>query len=179
MRRVLRKNVLRELKMGKKINQSLTRVQRKALKEVKENNHVDIYPFDKGNGFVRIEHDKGLEKIHKQIGPTRVLNEDLSSSYAVKINLSQLSKKQRFSKTEYDNIYPSDPIPPCMFVLIKAQKPVKSYPMRIVLSTIGTPNYGISNYFIKIIQPVLNKNKTSLKDSFDFISKAWQLIELI
>ena len=29
--------------------------------------------------------------------------------------------------------------------------------MRIAVSTIGTPNYGISNYLVKIIQPVLKK----------------------
>ena len=127
-----------------------------------------VYPFDKDNGIVRIEHNNALEKIRKQIGPTRVLNEDPTSSYAVKVKtyLSQLNKKQRFSKTEYDSIYPSDPIPPRMYGLIK------SYPMRIVVSTIGTPNYGISNYLVKIIQPVFNKNKTRLKNSFDFISKA-------
>ena len=44
--------------------------------------------------------------------------------------------------------------------------------MRIVVSIIGTPNYRVSNYLLKIIQPVLNKNKTYLKNSFDFISKA-------
>ena len=59
-----------------------------------------------------------------------------------------------------------------MYGLIKAHKPKKSYPMRIIVSTIGTPNYGISNYLVKIIQPVLNKNKTRLKNSFDFINKA-------
>ena len=86
-------------------------------------------------------------------------------------------KKKRFSKTEYNSIYPSDPIPPRMYGLIKAQKPEKSYPMKIVVSTIGTPNYGISNYLVKIIQPVLNKNKTRLKNSFDFISKgnSWNI----
>ena len=61
----MRKNVLRELKMGKKISQSLTREKRKALKEIKKNNLVYIYPFEKGNGFVRIEHDKVLEKIRE------------------------------------------------------------------------------------------------------------------
>ena len=170
----LRKNILRELKMGKKISQNLTREQIKALKEIKENNLVDIYPFDKGNGFVRIEHNKALEKICEQVVSTRVLSEDPTSSYAIKIKtyLSQLNKKQRFSKTEYDSIYPSDHIPPRMYGLIKAHKPEKSYPMRIVVSTISTPNYGISNNLVKIIQPVLNKNKTSFKNSFDFISKA-------
>ena len=37
-----RKNILRELKTDKKVSQSLTREQTKALKEIMENNLVDI-----------------------------------------------------------------------------------------------------------------------------------------
>ena len=83
----------------KKKKKNLTREQRKALKEIKENNLVDIYLFDKGNGFVRIEHDKALEKICEQIGPTRVLSEDPTSSYAVKIKtFPNLIKNNVFQK---------------------------------------------------------------------------------
>ncbi|XP_065667578.1 uncharacterized protein LOC136087887 [Hydra vulgaris] len=66
-----------------------------------------------------------------------------------------------------------------MYGLIKAHKPEKAYPMRIVISTIGAPNYGISNYLVKAIQPILNRNKTPLKNSFNFISKAnsWNVDE--
>ncbi|XP_065645308.1 uncharacterized protein LOC136075799 [Hydra vulgaris] len=66
-----------------------------------------------------------------------------------------------------------------MYGLIKAHKPEKAYTMRIVISTIGTPNYEISNYLVKAIQPTLNKNKTRLKNSFDFINKAnsWNVDE--
>ena len=59
-----------------------------------------------------------------------------------------------------------------MYGLIKSHKPEKSYPIRITESTIGSPSYGIPNYLVKIIQPILNKNKTRLKNSFDFIGKA-------
>ncbi|XP_065667862.1 uncharacterized protein LOC136088126 [Hydra vulgaris] len=59
-----------------------------------------------------------------------------------------------------------------MYGVIKAHKPEKSYPMRIIISTIGTPNHGISEFLVKIIQPVLNENPTRLKNSFDFIKKA-------
>ena len=34
--------------------------------------------------------------------------------------------------------YPSDPLPPRMYGTIKAHKSEKNYPMRIVVSTIGT-----------------------------------------
>ncbi|XP_047140042.1 uncharacterized protein LOC124815412 [Hydra vulgaris] len=64
-----------------------------------------------------------------------------------------------------------------MYGVIKARKPEKFYPMRIIISTIGTANYGISEFLVKIIQPVLNENLTRLKNSFDFIKKAesWKI----
>ncbi|XP_065650611.1 uncharacterized protein LOC136078744 [Hydra vulgaris] len=58
-----------------------------------------------------------------------------------------------------------------MYGIIKAYKPEKAYHMRIVISTISTPNYGIFNYLVKAIQPIINKNYTRLKNSFDFINK--------
>ncbi|XP_065680468.1 uncharacterized protein LOC136094457 [Hydra vulgaris] len=107
----LRKNVLRELKMGKTINHNLTRDQRKAFKEIIQDKKIDIYPFDKGIRFERIEHDKAIEKIREQIGPTKIISIDPTLSYAARIKsfLSKLNKKQRFSNDEYESVYPSDP----------------------------------------------------------------------
>ncbi|XP_065653114.1 uncharacterized protein LOC136080421 [Hydra vulgaris] len=152
----LRKNVLRELKMGKKTNHNLMRDQRKAFKEINQDMKSDIYPFDKGLGFVRIEHDKAIEKTRKHIGPTKIISIDPTLNYAIKIKsfLSKLNKKQSFSKDEYESIYPSDSLLPCLYGLIKAHKQDKSYPMRVVVSTIDTPRDGILNYLDRRIQPV-------------------------
>ncbi|XP_065674147.1 uncharacterized protein LOC136091090 [Hydra vulgaris] len=170
----LRENVLRILKTEKKINNNLTKEQRISFREIKNDETIAIYPFDKGTGSVRIEHSKALEKIREQIGPANIISENPTASYAAKIRrfLSKLNKKQRFSKEEYEKIYPSDPIPPRMYGVIKAHKPEKSYPMRIIIFTIGIPNHGISEFLVKIIQPVLNENPTRLKNSFDLIKKA-------
>ena len=74
-------------------------------------------------------------------------------------------------------LYPSDPIPPHMYDTEKAHKQNKSYPMRIVVSTIGTPSYGISEYLVQFIQHTLNKNKTRLKNSTSFVkdAKIWNI----
>ena len=62
-----------------------------------------------------------------------------------------------------------------MYGTIKAHKPEKDYPMRVVVSTIGTPSYKTSEYLVKIIQPTLNKNETRLKNSQTFVqtSDTW------
>ena len=49
--------------------------------------------------------------------------------------------------------------------------------MRTVVSTIGTPPYGISKYLVKIIQPTLNKSQHKIKDSAEFANEAktWKI----
>ena len=64
-----------------------------------------------------------------------------------------------------------------MYGAIKAHKPEKKYPMRIIVSTIGTATYGISEYLVKLVQPILNKNITRLRNLTDFVNnaKTWNI----
>ena len=171
---ILRKDVLRVLKTAKPIKDNLTRQQRVALREIKNDPSISIYPFDKGTGFVRIRKDEAIRKIKEQIGDTDIINDDPTNSFAREIRkeLSVLNKDGKFSKKEYEFIYPSDPIPPRMYGTVKAHKPDKDYPMRVVVSTIGSPPYGISSYLVKIIQPTLDKCENRLKNSRSFVNKA-------
>ncbi|XP_065645651.1 uncharacterized protein LOC136076113 [Hydra vulgaris] len=75
------------------------------------------------------------------------------------------------------SLYTSDPVPPRMYGVIKAHKPEKSYPMQLVVSTIGTPSYRISQYLVNIFQPILDKNITKLKNSSTFVktAKLWNI----
>ena len=49
--------------------------------------------------------------------------------------------------------------------------------MRVIVSTIGTPPYGISKYLVDVIQPTLNKNHQKVKISRSFVSQAqtWEI----
>ena len=44
--------------------------------------------------------------------------------------------------------------------------------MRVIVSTIGTPPYGISKYLVDMIQPTLKKNQHKVKNSKSFASQA-------
>ena len=70
-----------------------------------------------------------------------------------------------------------DPITPRLYGAVKAHKPEKNYPMRTVVSTTGTPPYGISKYPVKIIQPTLNKSQHKIKNSAEFVNEAktWKI----
>ena len=175
----LRQNVLRDLKMSKPPKTNLTRNQQKALKELRSDNNICIYPYDKGAGLVRIEKSEAIKKIEAQIGNTEIITEDPTSSLARKFRntLRNIYQEGKFTESEYRRLYPSDPIPPRMYGSVKAHKPDKEYPMRIVVSTIGTPSYETSDHLVKLIQPTLNKNETRLKNSLTFVekSKSWRI----
>ena len=49
---------------------------------------------------------------------------------------------------------------------------LKNLPMRVNVSTIGTPLYGISKYLVDIIQPTRNKNQHKVENSKSFVSQA-------
>ena len=91
--------------------------------------------------------------------------------------LYRIRKETKFTDKEYFQIYPSDPIPPRLYGTIKAHKPEKNYPMRTIVSTIGTPAYGISKYLVEIIQPTQNKSNNKIQNSTSFLHKAedWKI----
>ena len=62
--------------------------------------------------------------------------------------------------------------PPWLYGTIKAHKAQRNYPIRAVVSTTGTPHYGISKYLVKIIQPTLNKRQHKIKNSVEFVNEA-------
>lgn len=171
---ILRKDVLKVLKTAKPIEDNLSRTQRQSLKEMMEDPTISIYPFDKGTGLVRLKTDDAIQKIREQIGDTDIVDTDPTDNFArdIRIKLAPLNKKGRFTKKEYESIYPSDAVPPRMYGLVKAHKPEKNYPMRLVVSTIGSPPYGLASYLVGVIQPTLDKNPTRLKNSAAFIEKA-------
>ena len=91
--------------------------------------------------------------------------------------MCRLRKEKKFTDREYFQIYPSDPLPPRLYGTINAPKPEKNYPMRTIVSTIGTPAHGISKYLIEIIQPTLNKNNSKIQNSTSSVHEAkdWKI----
>ena len=90
----LRKDVLRILKMAKPIKDNLTENQRRAMSEIKKEDSISIYPYDKGSGLVRMHTDEAIRKIQEQIGNTRILDEDPTPTFTrnIQIALSKLKK---------------------------------------------------------------------------------------
>ena len=145
---------------------------------MKNSKDTTIYQFDKGSGFAVLSEKNAMEKIEEQLGKAKVAENDPTLKFTNKIQkiLCRLRKEKKFTDREYFQIYPSDPIPPRLYGTIKAHKPEKNYPMRTIVSTIGTPANGISKYLVEIIQPTLNKNnKIQNSTSFVHEAKDWKI----
>ena len=68
-----------------------------------------------------------MQKIEEQLGESVVSNTDPASALTGKIknHLPTLRKPQKFETRTYFQLYPSDPIPPRLYGVIKAHKPEK------------------------------------------------------
>ena len=125
--------------------------------------------------------DDAISKIREQLGEAKVTNNDPTKTLTKKFQnvLSALRKQEKLTNSQFYEMYPSDAVPPRMYGMLKAHKPQKHYPMRLVVSTIGSPMHGVSKHLVKLIQPVLNKNESRLKNSSTFVEKAknWSIAE--
>ena len=147
--------------IGKKQQDNLSKAQRTALKQLKNNELIKVYPFHKGIGFAVLSGIDSISKIEKQLGKSKIIDCDPTNLLTGKFqsHLQKLKKEGKFDKKTYSLIYSSECIPPRLYGILKAHKPEKNYSMRAVVSTIGLPAYGTSKYLVKIIQPPSNKNK--------------------
>ena len=146
---------------------------------MKNNKDKTIDPFDKGSGFVVISEKNAMQKIEEQLGKAKIEENDPTLKFTNKIQkiLCRLRKEKKFADRQYFQLYLSDPIPPRLYGIIKAHKSEKNYPMRNIVSTIGTTAYGISKYLVEIIQPTLNKNNNKIQNSTSFVyeAKDWKI----
>ena len=146
----------------------------KWVKEIQQDSETDIYPFDKGNGFVRLSKDMSKLKMIEGIGQTKILEKDPTLTHVKKIQklLVKIKKEVNMPAELYRRLYPSDAIAPRAYGQCKAHKPSKDYPFRILVSTVGTAPYKVSEYLVRIIQPTLRKSKVMVKNSKAFVEEA-------
>ena len=157
-----------------KLPSNLSKPQRSALNDLRKDNDIKVYPFDKGSGFALLKSREALKKMSEQLGEAKKSDIDPTKSLLTKFQrtLSKMRKENKFTNSEYFDIYPSDAIPPRMYGMIKAHKPTKNFPMRAVVSTVGTVAHGTSKMLVDLIQPTLDKNTTRLKNSSSFVNEA-------
>ena len=124
-------------------------------------------------------YEERLQKLKEQLGDAKISASDPTQRLTKKFQatLRQMRKDNKIDSKLFYEMYPSDAVPPRMYGMVKAHKPQKNFPMRAVVSTIGTPMYGTSKFLVKLIQPTLDKNETRLRNSHAFVEQAtlWEI----
>ena len=138
---------------------------------------MKVYPFDHGIGFELLNDIDNIPKIEEQLGKSKIIDCDPTNLLTGTFQrlLRKLKKGDKFDKKTYSLSYPFDSIPPRLYGTLKEHKPEKNYPMRVEVSTIGSPPYGTSKYLVKITQPTLNKNKHRVLSSSSFEEEAKEI----
>ena len=158
----------------KKLPSNLSKDQENALTDLKKDESVKVVPFDKGVGFAVLQKESMFEKISEHVKNAKVVTKDPTKPLLSKFQreISRLKKEDKIDKMQFHSMYPSDATPPRLYGFVKAHKPSKDYPMRPVVSTVGTAFYGSSKYLVELLQPTLNKNLTRVKNSSTFAAEA-------
>jgi hypothetical protein len=78
---LLRQEVKKILMKEKKPKSNLSKEQLRTISEIKQDKNIDIYPYDKGNGFVRMLKETAKIKMIEGIGETKILDKDPTKSH--------------------------------------------------------------------------------------------------
>ena len=156
---------------------SLGREHMKALRDLRRNHELVISRPDKGRATVVMNRKDYVSKMmsilidtrkFKTLGP--VETHDRTSTIETSLNkfLSELKSTGEITDATFESVRSIGATRPRMYGLPKIHK--TGNPLRPILSMIGSPQYGVSKWLCKLLDPVVNMyNRYCVKDSFAFI----------
>ena len=114
-----------------------------------------------------------IEKAEAEFKNTTMDTRNKTAQHEAKMqrHLRQLHKDGKLSDKDYKECYPSGSTTPTASVSIKAHKPAKNHPARVITSHINAPQEKISAYLNKILKPLIEKSPYVCKNSTEFVKK--------
>ena len=170
--RTVRNEVFIHLKKGYKmvIRRNLSAVQRKVLQELKRDDSLIICPADKGKAIVVEDREtymaKTIDQIHEgnydlvkkgEKTILRKLHRKLMNQLLA-MGIKDFKDQRRYTVT--------GPVMASISLLIKVHK--KKFPGRAYVSQIDDPSYKICKELTDIINPIDEKGKSFIRDTYHF-----------
>ena len=151
---------------------NLTAVERHALHTLRGRKNLMILPSDKGKSVCILTNEQYHTKVNDLVSDTNTyepLGRDPTSVYARKVRdaLKSLEIRSKFSRRQYLQLYPSDPMPPLFYGLPKVHK--AEVPLRPIVSTIGSVTYPLAKHLARLLGPLVGKTEHHVKDSKEFV----------
>uniref|UniRef100_A0A8C5PUJ4 Reverse transcriptase domain-containing protein n=1 Tax=Leptobrachium leishanense TaxID=445787 RepID=A0A8C5PUJ4_9ANUR len=159
----------------KKSRDNLTHQERKALRELMQDNDIVIKPADKGGGIVIMTADYYNNEAMRILGDAttyRHLKKDPSMDFKHIFHdyLDQGHLLGILNNNELKYLKIDHPKIPIFYFLPKIHKNLENPPGRPIISGIGSISSRLSEYLDKQLQPYVTTTETYLKDTIEMIN---------
>ena len=152
---------------------NITREERKAIRELKEDKSRMVLTADKGVSLVIMDttdYKKKAEELLRQ--PTyQPIPTDPTSKYKNKLinMLKSIRAEGGISEAVYKKLYPTGAGSPKFYGLPKIHK--EGVPLRPIVSSIGAVTYYTSKELARILKPLVGRSPYHIQNSQDFIQQ--------
>ena len=143
----------------------------KALKNLKDDHERVIMKADKGNCFVvmdKTDYDTKMEALLVDRDTYHPVDKSPFSNIEKELNnrLLDLKRQNKIDELTYRKLRSTDGSPPATRGSIKHHKP--GFPLRPIVSSIGSALYNASKFLSEILTPIQNHNVYSVLNSSRF-----------
>ena len=144
---------------------NLSKHEREALKNIKDNENIVVVKADKGNTIVimnKVDYIKKMNDILQDESKFTPLKKDQTKTFERKLNGQLWKLEEPLGSRLYHSLRSTDGTCPRVYGTIKLHK--EGMPLRPITSFIGSPAYNLSKYLSTVLTP-LTKKEHSLKNS--------------
>ena len=165
-------NVLRKAKPP---TPNMTKAEREAMTQLQRNKEITILCADKGNITVLLDTPDYELKAHDLLSkpPFRKLKKDPTTRNETRINdcLKRLAKADKDNEGIFQCLQvSSNGTAPAMFYgSVKLHK--EGYPLRPIVSTVGTATYNIASYINSVLAPYVQSVPSYIRNTADFVER--------
>uniref|UniRef100_A0A8C5PCD7 Reverse transcriptase domain-containing protein n=1 Tax=Leptobrachium leishanense TaxID=445787 RepID=A0A8C5PCD7_9ANUR len=155
-------------------SQNLTKEEKEALKELAEDTTIIIKPADKGGGIVILNredyHEESLRILNDRVVYQQISHnptEEIKKKFDKYIQKGENNEFLNGKETDYLTVkYPRVPV---FYHLPKVHKNLNKPPGRPILSGIDSISSKVAEYLDHLLQPIVRKIPSYLKDTGDII----------
>ncbi len=152
----------------------LTKQERNAIKDLKNDDDIIILPADKGRMTVIMNKSDYIDKAEtllKDANTYQPLDTDPSKTTMNNINkkLKRLKDQDKLSETIYNRTRTNDATIAKFYGLPKVHK--ENVPLRPIVSLPGSPTYGLSKYLAEILKPLVKTSPHTVQNVNSFLTK--------
>ncbi|XP_039309096.1 uncharacterized protein LOC120358569 [Solenopsis invicta] len=164
----IRQRAVNILRKAKPPSQNISRKERLALRNLKQNNNILILPADKGN--VVMYKEDYCNKINVMLSDGSVYRKlKRNPTSSIEKKTSVLLKNSGLPPEIIKYLIPRELSAPRFYGLPKIHK--ESILLCPIVSNIGGPSYQLARYLTKPLQKLTGHNGSNIKNSIDFVKK--------